>query len=111
MKGGGGTCCISSEPRWGVKVSLVSRVPSPQPGTKATVVYFGRELWRRERGRGKKEEAISSFEYKVHRRITGLKIIPCYRRVANLLLVIIIMIIRSTLSPSKNLPHTHVHPT
>lgn len=63
------------------------------------------------RGGAEKEEAIGPFEYKVYRRITGLKIIPCYRGVANLLLVMIIMIIRSTLSPSKDLPHINVHPT
>lgn len=98
MKGVEGKCCISSEPRWGVKTTLVRGGPSPQPGTKATLVYFGRELWRRK------------GEYKVYRRITELKIIPCYRGVANLLLVII-MIVRRTLGPSKDWPHSNVHPT
>lgn len=50
MKGVEGKCCISSEPRWGVKTTLVNGGPSPQPGTKATLVYFGQELWRRKGG-------------------------------------------------------------
>lgn len=58
---------------------------------------------------GEKGEAICSFKQKVYGKITGLKIILCYRRVANLLLVII-MTIRSTLSPSKNFPHINVYP-